>query len=304
MRLIEVKKNLNIVADYFKHGYIYPFTTVQELDKLKIMLTKLVKIGFFPEHEEPFWSIIHLPLDTDPYSPIVKYSIGNIDSKLDNLRNTVLILNEWLNKYLPDVEDESTINIKLPPLNTVDDLTNSSILINKALTQSVSEVGGELKIKHLDYGSSWIIICAGTAVAAKLILALANAAFEIAKKYIKMKEMQKVYEIHSKDIELLNKIIETNDAIIAYDTKILAQHIEKDFYPDSDNERIERLKWSIGELSKLLSLGGEVHPPLSAPSPIQSLTPNYKELVKIVKEMAELPKKTFDSQELNHNINN
>ena len=89
---------------------------------------------------------------------------------------------------------------------------------------------------------------------------------------------------------MLKYIQETNEKIIAYDTRILAEHMEKDFYPDSDNERIERLRVSITEMTKLIELGGEVHPSLITTSEGKTNIPDYNSLIGIMKSAGELPR--------------
>lgn len=51
-------------------------------------------------------------------------------------------------------------------------------------------------------------------------------------------------------------------------------------------------------MSKLLDLGGEIYPALTAHSPEDKLIPDYKALTGIIKAMAELPQNNVpDSQE-------
>ena len=55
---------------------------------------------------------------------------------------------------------------------------------------------------------------------------------------------------------------EFNEQIINEEINKKAQRVEKEYYKDqpSDPERVGRLKNSITELTKLIELGGEIHP--------------------------------------------
>ena len=220
------------------------------------------------------------------------------------LESTINILHKWINDYFPDNEDDTTINIKLPQLCQIDDLVKAIGIINKALSRSVAESGGEIKIRHLDYGSSWLIVSAGTILAAKLVMLLADAGFKIAQKYYGVKMMQQQYERFNMGTEMLKSIKEANEKIIATDARVLAEHIEKDIYTDTDNERIERLRVSITEMSKLIELGGEVHPALICASDNNVNTPDYKSLLNVIKNAGELPRNENIKSEGEQNIPN
>ena len=129
------------------------------------------------------------------------------------------------------------------------------------MTQSVSEFGGEIKFKQLDYGSSWVTISVATSAAAAFVMGLARAAFYVAKKYYDIKFIQKDYERQGMSNEMLKTLKEYNEQIIKEETKKKAKEIEKEYYKDqpSDPERVGRLRNSINELSKLIELGGEIH---------------------------------------------
>ena len=292
MRLIDIKNCINNAHDEFvpqfsNVGANYYITNAQALRR---GIRYLYKANFLERSDNPdnIYSIID-----SSYSNSIIVNSSNFDNyrfELLKLEAAITLMHNWINQYVPDNDDEKTINIKLPEIIKVEDLIKASTLINKSLSQSVSEIGGEVRIKHLDYGSSWIIISAGTALAAKLVMALADAAFNIAKKYYGVKMMQQQYERYSMGTEMIRTVKETNEKIIAYDSRVLAEHIEKDFYPESNSERIERLRVSITEMSKLVELGGEVHPSLLTASDNSMKAPDYDSLINVMKSAGELPR--------------
>lgn len=290
MRLLDIKRNIKIAQEKFKYsndtyGGVHRIKGIQNL---KTALIEMQKSGFYIEETSVLMDNI-LSSRTD-YLLFNAEQINPALRELEIIQKTIDTLFDWANNYIPDEEDESTINIKLPTLHKVDDLIKASTIINKALSQSISEIGGEIKIKHLDYGSSWIIISAGTAIGASLVVAIANVAFSITQKYYGVKMMQQQYERYKLGTDALKSMKEINEKIIATDIRVLAENVEKDFYPESDNERIERLRVSISEMAKLIELGGEVHPSLIAASNNEIKSPDYKSLLGVLKSVGELPR--------------
>lgn len=299
MRLIDIKKYINIIYDNFvpsfnntANGYF-----IENVQDLRIAIINLYKVGFleYTDDEEDVFHIIYSSLAE--HMVIGSSRIEEIKFKLLNLEMAIKMMHNWINRYVPDNEDEETINIKLPDIIKIEDLIKASTLINKSLSQSIAEIGGELRVKHLDYGSSWLIISAGTVLGAKLVMAIAKAAFDIAKKYYGVKMMQQQYERYSMGTEMLRTVKEANEKIIASDSRTLAEHIEREFYSKSDNERIERLRVSISEMSKLIELGGEVHPSLLTASHDDVKVPDYNSLINVIKSAGELPRNDIEKSE-------
>lgn len=300
MRLTEIKKHINIAIENFNPIFN------NESSRPYIDNALMTKVVIRNLHDA---GIIEInPNETDNILTIISSCMTDriiIDhNKFNEYRYTLKILNEslimlsdWINRYVPDEKDETVINIKLPQLNGMDDLIKASTIINKSLGQSVSEVGGEVKVKHLEYGSSWIIISVGIAAAANLVMRIANAAFEISKKYYSFRITQKQYERYSISTDIIKNIKEVNEKIIYEETNKLAEDIEKDFYDEKDNERISRIRVSIAEMMKLIELGGEVHPALIESSNKQIQTPDYKSLLGVIKSIAEFPRNENDKTE-------
>lgn len=292
MRLIEIKQLVNIAYENFKPKYDNSNGNyfVDNVIALKVAIQSLYDAGII-ERDSCIIADIFTTIDSSMTDRIILNGnqINNFKSEIAKLQSTITVLHNWINRYVPDEEDEETINIKLPQLYKMDDLTKASTIINRALSQSVSEIGGELKIKHLEYGSSWIIISVGAIAAAKLVIVLANAAFKVAQKYYGIKMIQQQYDRYSMGTDMLKTIKEANEKIIADEIRGLAENIEKEFYEKKDNERVERLRVSITEMTKLIELGGEIHPSLIIAQDNKSQIPDYKSLLGIIKSAGELP---------------
>ena len=236
MRLSDIKQYINIAYENYNcnstdlNNGLIQYTEIEGIRKAIIALNKA---GIISQLEDPYSLFISSFADSINISP---GKHPNVKFKMQALESTINILHKWINDYFPDNEDDTTINIKLPQLCQIDDLVKAIGIINKALSRSVAESGGEIKIRHLDYGSSWLIVSAGTILAAKLVMLLADAGFKIAQKYYGVKMMQQQYERFNMGTEMLKSIKEANEKIIATDARVLAEHIEKDIYTDTDNE--------------------------------------------------------------------
>lgn len=260
MRLIDIKKNINFASENFNPSYKQLSNNniqLSNIDQLRTSIQSLLDVDLLP-NEDPYNFIVSIYSDTLIVDP---NKHPDIIKKLEHLRYYIYMLNRWINKYIITEDGEDIISIKLPTINNLDILTKSCSMIDKALTQSVSEFGGEVKFKHLDYGSSWIVLSVTIGKAALFVMGLANAAFYVAKKYYQFKLAQKEYERYSMGNEIIKAIKEANEKIIEEETANKAYELEKEFYKEKepDPERVRRLKVALSELIKLMEIGGEIH---------------------------------------------
>lgn len=266
MRLLDIKRNINIAYDNFVPKFSNNNTGdtfyVDNVLSLKQAIQALHDCGIIrisTTSYNLYTQIISSITDRLTYD---SNQISSVKRDLDRLKYTIAILTAWINEYVPTEETDDIINIKLPIIQDINLLVKSCSIIDKALTQSVSEFGGEVKFKQLDYGSSWVTLSVATSAAAAFVMGLAKVAFYITKKYYGIKLMQKEYERHEMVNDMLKTIKEFNEQIINEEINKKAQEVEKEYYKDqpSDPERVGRLRNSINELIKLIELGGEIHP--------------------------------------------
>ena len=78
--------------------------------------------------------------------------------EFSKIQAAITVIYQWINRYVPTEDSEDIINIKLPAVQDIGALSKICSLIDKALSQTVSEYGQQVKFKQLDYGSSWITI--------------------------------------------------------------------------------------------------------------------------------------------------
>ncbi len=264
MRLLDIKKSLNIATELFHPKYSNSGSTfyIDNIIDVKMAVRELYAIGLltYKETSIDVFTIIlssmtdRLILDQNQHLAYKR--------EFDKMEYTLKLMNDWINAYVPENETEDTINIKLPKLNNIEDLAKVCTIVNRSLSQLVAEIGGTIKFKQVDYGSTWISIAVGIPAAVSIILALANRALSVAKKYYELKTAASAYERFNMGTETMRKIKETNEKILEDELAKHAKEIEQGFYSDEDKERQGRIRVSLTEMRKLIELGGEVHPSL------------------------------------------
>ena len=116
MRLIDIKQCINIAFDNldFKISDIGGGNCrMIGVQKFRIVLFQLSQAGFIQRKDFQFYNDVVNTVDSDKltYSTNVLSYIADYMVKIVFL---VEMLHCWINEYLPVVEDEKTINIKLP----------------------------------------------------------------------------------------------------------------------------------------------------------------------------------------------
>ncbi len=277
MRLIDIKQSINIAKDNFFYNTtntsnLYYITGIQGL---KVSFNELMKIGLVDD-------------ETGFINEILTTASDNLssDSKVFSDRVGILShyyfminkLYKWINEYVPTEETETTLNIKLPKVKEFKDLEKSCVQLKRALGQVVSEYGGELQIKQLDYGSEWIILDVKIVAAIPFIFYIIKRSIKAANDFYSMKLVREECRKHNIDNNFQEKQNEILIEIEKQKLSMISQDVDDKFFSDKakDNERLKRIEESIKNLIAFLERGGEVYPSLIASEEIQKEVPNYK----------------------------
>lgn len=283
MRLIEIKQCINIAFEnfnpkYSNNGGNYYIDNVLSIKKA---LKALSRAGF-------------ISLDIDILKDI-NASVTNrlilsssqdsaYQSLFSKIQYTINLLHEWAQSYISLDENETTINIKLPIIDTLKDFAASGTIIQKAFSRIISEFGGELKVKQFDYGSSWLILEANDVETVKFIGALVSGGWCIAKSAVYL--IKSYLEIQSMGLDNQLKKIEIEKLerdVIKKKAEEKAKELNEEYFKhkestDTDiNERIDRIAASLVEIVKILKGGGEICPALGSKSNLKDAFPDYKE---------------------------
>lgn len=283
MRLIDIKRYINIAFENFSPKYSnsngnYYIDNVLNVKKAVQALQK----ARFVSLDNPLLENINASI-TD------RLILNNSqDSQYQILFNKIqymiTALHEWANSYIPTEERDTTVNIKLPPIENLKDLSVTASIIQKSFSRVVSEFGGELKIKQFDHGSYWIVLDANDIETVKFVGTLVSAGWCIAKSsvfliksYLEIQSMGLDNQIKKLDIERLER------EVIKKRAEEKAKELNEEYFKRENeketdiNERLDRIAASLSEIVKLLKIGGEVYPALTSSPEVEEVFPNFKE---------------------------
>ena len=203
----------------------------------------------------------------------------NLKLKIDNLIRLVISLNSTFEK-LGGASNDNSVSIKLPEVIDFDDLSKFSSEFHKILNQSIvnEQIDGQVRIDSVENGSIWLDVYLGSAAAVSLIGGLAWASAVVFKKIQEGRLIKKHVESLGiknesiKEIQLKQK--EALDLMISAE----AANLYNDNFEGTNNEQIERLKFSIKMFSNLIDKGAEIHPALNQPESVKNLYPKMNNL--------------------------
>lgn len=183
-----------------------------------------------------------------------------------------------------NLPEEDTIHVKLPELNTIDDLTDILKDLKRAVEIPSLEVGGQAKIVSFERGSIWIQIFVGATIAVRLIGKLVKIATDA---NIELKKGQ-VFGQYINNLKLKNEVLEMIKKAQEEQLKSLIQQgaseIDDSEFDDTNNERVERLKLAIRSMSDLLNKGAEFLPSSKSSDEIKNIFPDTSEEIKMIEE--------------------
>ncbi|WP_151895383.1 hypothetical protein [Patiriisocius marinistellae] len=200
---------------------------------------------------------------------------------VEYLRAGLTFLLDYFDKTTKNEKNLDAITIKLPELNSFDDLNKISNELKKAIELPIIDAGidkSKTEIISADRGSIWLNVALGTIGAVKLIAGIVWAASVIRKK----RAEAKIFEEHAKTLELKNDALK--DIINAQKIQVKnilnaeAQAIASEHYDHTDPETIKRLELSISTTSDLIDRGVKILPTGNSNDSLKELFPDYDKL--------------------------
>lgn len=282
MRLIELKRAIDKSHQLFNYkldnanGYYY----VSNVINLKSAILELYSIKFFNEDERR----ILLPI-VNSMGDRISYNDPNLYNTLAKLLSgikwTIGFLYDWFQIYMPDSFDDgdSIINIKLPEIQNFSDLEFISKKLDGSFTTVINEISGsKIQIKQFDHGSFWIILSVGVPLAVSVIAGIAWSAAVVAKKWNEAMMARKEVEKAGLQNEAIEQLVAYQKMEMNNLATAEAENIENKCFSEHDNERVQRIREAIKDISELIIKGVQIQSALSAPEEVSNLFPNYNML--------------------------
>jgi len=178
---------------------------------------------------------------------------------------------------------EDEVSVKLPKFQTFNEFFHILKTLQKAFEQAVynSTIDGTVTIGGFEPGSRWINFRVGSQAAVTLIGSLVWAGISISNQINTNAHQEEDLKTKGLKNEYLSAVMEANIKQIDLLIQSEAELIYKERFSDSvdngiskiDQEQVEKLKLSIKSFNEIISMGGEVHPALSASDSIKMAFP-------------------------------
>lgn len=250
---------------------------IKDLKKLRFALKSLSYIPFLSDEFKKLTSTAMFDDSED-----TKFYSANEFSLLNTVIYNIKVGLNYFIKYFElnnKLNDDFSLTIKLPELETFSDLSKVSSDFKKAIEIPLldSKVESELRILTAEKGSIWLYVALGSSFAVSLIASITWSAALVKRR----KAEAKIYEAHTRTLELKNEMIETYvSAQKALVEKVLedeAELIATKQYSEVTPETIERLKLSISTVSDLIDRGAKILP-TSNSEEVKKLFPDFDKL--------------------------
>lgn len=299
MRLIDLKRNIDFAFDNFNLKFTNSNGNyfIENVLNGKKAINALVDCYILPsgfKGEEDFINTIQssfadrIIVDSTTHSTYLA-----ISRHVSYMLNCLFI---WTNEHADSKETDTTINIKLPNISNLNDLASTSIMLKKAFSQVVADVGGEVKVKQLDHGSYWVIVDVTTIEAVALVGSLVWSAVKVIKVIVETMATYQQYVNYKLGNDALRAVKSKNEEIVKLETRQEAEKINKEHFKDENPERCGRIAVSIDELCKLIRAGGEIHPASHIENKNKDEYPDYTKLLFTQKSISEIDSKEKGSE--------
>lgn len=192
-------------------------------------------------------------------------------------------------------QNNFSVSIKLPPINTLSELSEITKDINNALNQTLlhPNINGKVELQNFDTGSNWFEVVLGNKEAFAFVGGIVWSALEIHKKLIEnaiMKQRLKSLQIKNDALEdlegALSKALDQELTEQCQDKAL--QLLAENNIPTNDNEYNLKTGHSIKIIAQLIFDGAEFHQPSIAQSDNKQLFPDFKSLNQLESSVKEL----------------
>jgi hypothetical protein len=233
---------------------------------------------------------------TNQVFPIDANTALQLRQRSDALFTTATALTQILRDAVPKLPPETLI-ITLPSANDLSTTTNFLDQFQKCLAPLAFETGidGKIEVIHWQSGSLLVFIFVGTMSAVTIIARTLKAAA------IAYQEIQKgratavhvdLLKEHVREqkfkADLAGVIAEAQKERIKTVVDHESKAVELEVFHDTQNERLERIKYSVRGLADLFGEGATISPALDMPQEEQAKFPDVEHLLTVTPPIKQL----------------
>ncbi|PNV83459.1 MAG: hypothetical protein C0627_05005 [Sulfurimonas sp.] len=269
---------------------------IDGLGKFKISFKKIEFIKIFEKDIKQLRETEAVFLTSEDSISLPTNEANAFVVRLNNFKIKLTTFNEGISSIIP-AQSENSISIKLPKINNLKELVDTSSKLDKIFNQLLVNYyeSSEAKLQNFDTGSEWYEILFTSATGLWLFTKVIHAVILMQREHIKNKDLQenvKLKSITNNAYEnLLSQMQELSkkeiDAI--KDEQINEIMIKLGTTQKNDNEYYNRVKFAIDETSKLIDKGMEFFPSSTATQEVKDTLPDFtKDLENMLPELKKL----------------
>jgi len=269
---------------------------IDGLGKFKISFKKIEFIKIFEKDIKQLRETEAVFLTSEDSISLPTNEANAFVVRLNNFKIKLTTFNEGISSIIP-AQSENSISIKLPKINNLKELVDTSSKLDKIFNQLLVNdyESSEAKLQNFDTGSEWYEILFTSATGLWLFTKVIHAVILMQREHIKNKDLQenvKLKSITNNAYEnLLSQMQELSkkeiDAI--KDEQINEIMIKLGTTQKNDNEYYNRVKFAIDETSKLIDKGMEFFPSSTATQEVKDTLPDFtKDLENMLPELKKL----------------
>jgi len=250
------------------------FTNLQSFNRA---LRNIKATGLFPalvNEIENFESLTLVQTDDVVIPKNKAQKITQLTSKLGNQLN---VFKSAITDVLPD-QQENSLSLKLPKIQTLQELSEISDSLNKIFDQLLvnDEIQGSASLQNFDTGSEWLEIVFDPYKAVGLVTAMVYSYIWLKRELIKNDELVEVARNRRISNDLYQSLADelkkqTNTQFEA----MIKENAQKAGIDSNNHEYFERYKFCVTEIGKLIDRGLQFFPSSKSPNEIKSTLPDF-----------------------------
>lgn len=269
---------------------------IDGLGKFKISFKKIKFIKMFEKDIKQLRETEAIFLTSEDSIALPKNEANAFVARLNNFKIKLTTFNEGISSIIP-MQSENSISIKLPKINDLKELIDTSSKLDKIFNQLLVNdyESSEAKLQNFDTGSEWYEILFTSATGLWLFTKVIHAVILMRREHIKNKDLQENVRLKSitnnayEDLLSRMQELSKNEIDAIKDEQINEIMIKVGTTQKDDNEYYNRVKFAIDETSKLIDKGMEFFPSSTATQEVKDTLPDFtKDLENMLPELKKL----------------
>lgn len=269
---------------------------IDGLGKFKTSFKKMEYIKIFEEDIKQLRETEAIFLTNEDSISLPTNEANTFVARLNNFKNKLTTFNEGISSIIP-TQSENSISIKLPKINDLKELIDTSAKLDKIFNQLLVNHydSSEAKLQNFDTGSEWYEIVFTSTTGLWLFTKVIHAVILIQRESIKNKDLEENVRLKSITNNAYENILSQMRELTKKDINdVKEKEIEEILSKvgttkEEDNEYYNRVKFAIDETSKLIDKGMQFFPSSTATQEVKDTLPDFtKDLENMLPELKKI----------------